>query len=181
MLEVREARIPDEVPLVRALFEEYAAWLNIDMCFQGFAAELAELPGAYAPPAGRILLAWLDGQCAGCVALRPLVAACCSTGISKLTIESPESAEMKRLYVPSRFRGRGVGRVLAERVLVEAASAGYRQVRLDTLPSMTDAIKLYRSLGFAPVESYYENPVAGALFFVHELDKGFSSSGSSGL
>jgi len=169
MLEVRDTVVPDELPLVRALFEEYASWLNIDMCFQGFAAELEGLPGAYAPPAGRLLIAWLDGECAGSIALRPLLSACCSLGISKLMHDSPDTAEVKRLYVPARFRGRGVGRVLAERVIAEAKTAGYRRVCLDTLPTMSQAIALYRSLGFEPVESYYENPVPGALFFRREL------------
>jgi len=170
MLEVREPVVPDEVPLVRALFEEYATALGIDLCFQNFAAELAGLPGAYARPTGRLLLAWLDGAAAGCVALRPLVAACCSADHSKLMADSPESAEVKRLYVPSRFRGHGIGRVLAQRVLAEAAAAGYRRTCLDTLPSMTEAIGLYKSLGFATVAPYYENPVPGALFFTRELD-----------
>ncbi len=170
MIEVRDALIPDETPLVRALFEEYAAALGIDLCFQGFAAELDGLPGAYARPAGRLLLAWLDGEAAGCIALRPLVAGCCSVGVSKLMADSSESAEVKRLYVPARYRGHGIGRVLAERVLAEAKAAGYRRVCLDTLPSMREAIALYQSLGFAPVASYYENPVPGALFFTRELD-----------
>lgn len=170
MVEVRDAVVPDEVSLVRSLFEEYAAALGIDLCFQGFARELADLPGAYARPAGRLLLAWLDGEAAGCVALRPLLVACCSTGYSKLIVDSPESAEMKRLFVPARYRGHGIGRVLTERALDEAASAGYRRVCLDTLPSMREAINLYQSLGFTQVPSYYENPVAGALFFTRELD-----------
>lgn len=170
MVEVRDAVVPDEVPLVRSLFEEYAAALGIDLCFQGFARELADLPGAYARPAGRLLLAWLDGEAAGCVALRPLVGACCSTGYSKLMVDRPESAEMKRLFVPARYRGHGAGRVLVECALAEAAAAGYRRICLDTLPSMPEAIKLYQSLGFAQVAPYYENPVPGALFFARELD-----------
>jgi putative acetyltransferase len=169
MLAVRDARVPDEVPLVRTLFEEYAAALGVDLCFQGFAAELAGLPGAYAPPAGRLLLAWLDGECVGCVALRPLVGACCSVGVTTLVTDCPDTAEVKRLYVPPRYRGRGVGRSLAGRVLSEAATAGYRRVCLDTLPSMKEAIELYESLGFVRVGPYYENPVPGALFFRREL------------
>jgi ribosomal protein S18 acetylase RimI-like enzyme len=181
MLEVRDAIVPDEVPVVRALFEEYARAMGFDLCFQNFAAELAGLPGAYAPPAGRLLLAWMHGEtaeqakpsptgeAAGCVALRPLVSGCCSTGVPKLVTDSPDTAEVKRLYVPPRFRGRGIGRALAERVLAEAVAAGYRRACLDTLPSMTEAIGLYRSLGFEPVAPYYENPVPGALFFAREL------------
>ena len=173
-----------------ALFEDYAAALGVSLCFQEFDAELAGLPGAYAPPAGRLLLAWADGAtkpdceageaagqkpstnagAAGCIGLRPLVTGCCSVGVTKLVADSPGTAEVKRLYVPPRFRGHGVGRLLADRVLAEAAAAGYRRVCLDTLPTMTEAIKLYRSLGFTEVAPYYENPVPGALFFARELD-----------
>jgi ribosomal protein S18 acetylase RimI-like enzyme len=150
---VRPARIPEEVDLIRGLFREYAAGLGVDLCFQRFEEELAGLPGAYAPPGGRLLLACDGDRVAGCVALRP------ATG----------GGEMKRLYVRPEFRGRGVGRLLAGAVLVEAAAAGYRRVCLDTLPSMGEAIGLYRSLGFAEVEPYYPNPVPGALFLARDL------------
>ena len=152
-MEIREAAAAD-VPTVRALFEEYAAGLGIGLCFQKFDEELAGLPGAYAPPSGRLLVAREDGTAAGCVAFRRLTADRC---------------ELKRLYVRPEFRGRGLGRLLANRALEEAASAGYGSACLDTLPSMTEAVALYRALGFAPTEPYCHNPVPGALFFTKSL------------
>jgi len=153
-MEIREASVPNDLPVVRELFEEYAAGLGIDLCFQGFAEELAGLPGRYTPPAGGVWLATEHGVVAGCIALRPL---------------DGERAEVKRLYVRPAFRGMGVGRALAEHVLRAAAAAGYRRVCLDTLPSMGGAIALYRSLGFADVEAYCHNPVLGAMFLGREL------------
>jgi ribosomal protein S18 acetylase RimI-like enzyme len=143
-----------ELPLVRELFREYAAGLGVDLCFQRFEEEVAELPGAYAPPAGRLLLAWDGDVLAGCVALRPA---------------GGGAGELKRLYVRPAFRGRGVGRLLAEAILAEAAAAGYHQVYLDTLPSMAEAIQLYRSLGFAEVAPYSPDPHPGALYLGREL------------
>jgi ribosomal protein S18 acetylase RimI-like enzyme len=153
-MEVRAARFPEELHLVRALFREYADGLGIDLCFQGFEEELAGLPGGYSPPGGGLWLARDGDDLAGCAALRPIDAA---------------TAEMKRLYVRPAFRGRGLGRRLAEHVLGTAASAGYQRVCLDTLPSMTDAIRLYRALGFNPIEPYCHNPVCGAMFFGREI------------
>jgi len=147
---VRPARLPAEVPAVRALFEEYAAGLGVDLCFQNFAAELAGLPGAYAPPDGRLLVADVSGELAGCVALRP---------------QAPGVCELKRLYVRPTHRGRGLGRRLLEALLAEAVAAGYREVVFDTLESMTEALALYRSLGFAETEPYNEHPVEGTLWF----------------
>ena len=148
-MEIVQALTPGHVAEARALFREYERSLGIDLCFQGFEQELAGLPGAYAPPRGRLLLS-LDGAApAGCVALRPLADAVC---------------EMKRLYVRPAFRGRRAGRQLAQAVIAEARAIGYARMRLDTLPSMKEAIALYRALGFVEIAPYTTNPVAGTLF-----------------
>lgn len=139
--------------VARDLFVEYAAHIGIDLCLEGFEAELTALPGAYAPPRGRLLLALDDNQPAGCVALRPA---------------GDDACEMKRLFVRPALIGQGVGRRLAETVIDAARTVGYQRMRLHTLPSMTTAVALYRSLGFREVSPYYANPIPGALFL--ELD-----------
>ena len=145
-----QARSAGDIQNARELFEEYAAWLQIDLCFQSFDKELAGLPGQYAPPDGRLLLAIEDEQIAGCVALRKIGEGTC---------------EMKRLFVRSQFRGKGLGRRLAEAIIAEARQIGYEHMRLDTLPGKMDqAIGIYRSLGFQEIPPYYQNPVAGATF-----------------
>ena len=139
-----------DIKEARTLLQEYAAWLGISLCFQNFDRELAALPGEYAPPDGRLLLAFEDDELAGCIALRKIRATTC---------------EMKRLFLRPGFRGRGLGRVLVERIIEEARQIGYTQMCLDTLPGRMDqAIALYKSIGFKEIEPYYNNPVAGATF-----------------
>jgi putative acetyltransferase len=152
-LKIIAAATEEQVGIARELFLEYADSTGLDLCFQGFERELAELPGDYAPPRGRLMLATVGEKAAGCVALRSFSAGIC---------------EMKRLYVRPEFRGFRVGRRLAEAIIAEARSAGYEKMRLDTLPSMIEAISMYRSFGFAEIEPYRFNPVGGTLFF--ELD-----------
>ena len=152
-MEVVRATSAEDVERARALFGEYERSLGIDLCFQGFEQELAGLPGAYAPPRGRLLFAVEGDRLAGCVALRPL---------------GDDVCEMKRLYVRPEFRGRRAGRLLATTVIREARAIGYARMRLDTLPSMEEAIGLYRTLGFVEIAPYTPNPVPGALFL--ELD-----------
>jgi GNAT superfamily N-acetyltransferase len=150
MVEFTQAESTAQVSEVKKLFTEYADWLGLNLCFQNFERELAELPGAYAPPMGRLLLALQEGSSAGCVGLRNLGNDCC---------------EMKRLYLRPQFRGLGIGRALAVKIIEEARFLGYARMRLDTLPlQMSEAIKMYRSLGFHEIEPYYYNPVEGALF-----------------
>lgn len=154
---IRPARSAADLDAVRALFGVYAASLDVDLCFQGFAEELAALPGKYAPPAGELLLACGErDEPLGCVALRPITADWC---------------EMKRLFVTPEARGMGVGRALVDAIMAEADRIGYREMRLDTLPGMTGAIALYRQAGFRPIEPYYDTPVAGTLFLAKHLGR----------
>lgn len=146
---------PEEIICARELFEEYAAGVGINLCFQNFDKELRDLPGDYVPPSGRLLIAFDDQAAAGCVALRKIADCVC---------------EMKRLYVRPRYRGTGLGRVLAETIIQSAREIGYQQLRLDTLPGKMDrAIALYRSLGFYEIEPYYQNPVDDATFMELKL------------
>jgi putative acetyltransferase len=149
-VQIVDGHVAERVPVARGLFEEYAAALGIDLGFQDFDRELAELPGEYSPPAGRLLLA-LDGdEPAGCVGLRPF---------------APGVCEMKRLYVRAAHRGSGLGRLLAERIVEAGREAGYARMRLDTLPTMAAARALYHSLGFAEIDAYRPNPVHGTTYF----------------
>ena len=143
---------------VRLLFRAYAASLNVDLCFQDFAAELASLPGDYASPRGALLLARVDGAPAGCCALRPLD-----------NVDYANACEMKRLYVRPELRGLGLGRQLAEAILDQARQAGYSCVLLDTLDDMEAARALYDELGFADIPPYYYNPIPGAHYLKCDL------------
>jgi len=152
---ILQASSPAQIAQARELFLEYAASLGFSLCFQNFDAELAGLPGDYAPPEGRLLLAEFESQSAGCGALHKL-----DTGI----------CEMKRLYLRPQFRGKGIGRAIAERLIAEARQIGYKWMRLDTVgPVMKDAVAMYRKLGFKEIAPYRENPMAGTLYMELEL------------
>ena len=159
-VEVVEAAIPAQVDAARALFREYADQLGVDLCFQGFDAELAGLPGDYAPPGGVLLLASVDGALAGCGAFRPLPEA-----------DYPNACEMKRLYVRRAFRRFGLGRLLARHLMDRALEAGYSTLLLDTLDDMEAARHLYVTLGFEEIPPYYYNPVPGAHYLKAELGR----------
>ena len=152
---ITPAAAPEDVAQAKTLFLEYAASLGFSLCFQGFDRELAEQPGRYAPPSGALLLARVDGALAGCIALRALA--------------EEGACEMKRLYVRDAYRGIGLGRRLAERVIDVARGKGYSRMRLDTLPTMVRAIPMYRKLGFGEIPPYTVNPVEGALFLEKDL------------
>jgi len=146
---------PLKIAQARELFLEYAQSLGFSLCFQNFDNELAGLPGDYAPPEGRLLVAEFEGAIAGCVALHKLESGVC---------------EMKRLYLRPQFRGSGLGRALAERIIAEAGQIGYRRMRLDTVePAMKDAVGMYRKLGFKEVAAYCANPISGAMYMELEL------------
>ncbi len=157
-ISLRPALFPDDVSTVRGLFQDYQANIGIDLGFQGFEAELAELPGVYAAPAGSLVLAFVDGEPAGCCAMRPLY-----------NTDHLNACEMKRLFVRPAFRGFGLGRQLVDRVLSEAHLAGYTTMLLDTLSDMETARALYQEAGFVEVPPYYHNPIAGAHYLKVEL------------
>jgi len=148
------AAAAQDLPACRELFTEYQDALGVSLCFQGFDRELAELPGAYVPPRGGLWLAQVGTDLAGCVALRPL---------------NPDEAEMKRLYVRAGFRGHRIGLTLAKLVIDTARAAGYRTLKLDTLPAMKEAQILYVRLGFVDVAPYNDNPIGGVRFLALAL------------
>jgi len=155
-LQALQVESPEQIAAIRELFLEYAQSLGFSLCFQSFDQELAELPGDYAAPEGRLLLATCEGQSAGCVALHKL---------------DHEICEMKRLYVRPEFRGKGLGKILAERIIGEAHQIGYKQLRLDTVePLMRTAVKMYRTLGFREIAPYRTNPIEGALYMEISLE-----------
>jgi ribosomal protein S18 acetylase RimI-like enzyme len=155
LVEIRQALGEEEMAIARGLFREYEAELGIDLCFQGFERELARLPGDYAPPSGRLLLAWVDERPVGCVALRQIEEGTC---------------EMKRLYLEPSSRRGGSGRRLTLALIREARAIGYHRMRLDTLPVMQAAVELYRTLGFRTIPPYRHNPIEGALYLELDLD-----------
>jgi ribosomal protein S18 acetylase RimI-like enzyme len=157
MIEITQAESTEQIEEIRRLFREYENWLGIDLCFQDFEKELANLPGKYAKPDGRLFLISVKNQSVGCIALR-------KTDV--------EICEMKRLYVREDFRGLGLGKKLIEKLIEEAKSAGYKKMRLDTLPDkMPFAVKLYKSYGFCEIAPYYHNPHGETLFMELDLNK----------
>lgn len=154
MVRIIDAAFPDDLATVRTLLLEYAASLPVDLDFQDFETEVATLPGKYARPRGRLLLARDDERVLGCIGMRPLTGSDC---------------EMKRLYVRPQARGMQLGRQLVERLCDEARSEGYTRMFLDTLPTMASAQRLYASMGFVPTEAYVFNPVAGTQYMVRVL------------
>ena len=154
MIEIVQATTPSHIQSIGALFREYEAFLQVDLCFQRFEEELASLPGKYAPPQGALLLALADGQTAGCVAMRPLNGSMC---------------EMKRLFVQPAYLGRGIGKKLALAVMEHARAAGYARMRLDTLEKLGPALSLYAALGFQPCPPYYDNPLPGVVYLERVL------------
>ncbi len=151
---ILSARTPAHFELANDLFRQYAAELNVDLCFQGFAAELENLAAMYSEPHGELLLATDSDTVIGCVALRRF---------------SATDAEMKRLFVLPDHRESGVGRVLAQRIIARAQDLGYHRMLLDTLDSMGAAKALYRSLGFESFAAYYDNPIPNTLYFAKDL------------
>jgi putative acetyltransferase len=150
-----QAENPAQLTQARELFLEYARSLGFSLCFQNFDQELAGLPGGYAPPEGRLLIAEYDGQVVGCVALHKL---------------EPGICEMKRLYLRPTVRGKGLGRILAERIIAEARQIGYHRMRLDTVePVMKDAVAMYRKLGFTEIAPYCPNPMSGVIYMELQL------------
>jgi putative acetyltransferase len=159
---IRPAGGEVDFDLARGLFEEYARWLGVDLCFQGFAEELKTLPGAYAPPLGRLLLAGPPGSAFACIALRPLAVAEASSSAAAV-------GEVKRLYVQPDHRGQGWGDRLARALVSDARAIGYSELKLDTLEWMKPARNLYERLGFRECAPYYQNPLPGIVYMALEL------------
>ena len=155
-LKIKQAQTPAEIEEVRRLFREYEAFLDVDLCFQGFEEELAGLPGKYASPGGALLIGICEDRTVGCVALRELEDGVC---------------EMKRLFVRPEARGTGLGRQLAHEIVRFARELGYSLMRLDTLDKLNEAMRLYEKLGFRRTKPYYQNPLPGVVFWELNLDK----------
>ncbi len=153
-LTIIQAETHEHIEIIRLLFLEYAQSLNFDLCFQGFDEELAGLPGEYAPPDGQLLLARYNDKVAGCVGLRKVADGVC---------------EMKRLWVRPEFRGKKIGRKLAEEIISEARQIGYRIMKLDTIDTMKEAMAMYKSMGFSETSAYRYNPIEGATYLELKL------------
>ncbi len=154
-IKIISAIAPEQIETIRTLFTEYQRWLNFSLCFQGFDQELAQLPGKYAKPKGRLYIAEYDSKTAGCIALRPM--------------KDEGVCEMKRLFVREEFRGRGIGKILVEKILSDAKETGYHMMRLDTLQRMETARALYKKLGFAVIPAYYNNPMDEVVYMELKL------------
>ncbi|TVY44079.1 Acetyltransferase [Lachnellula subtilissima] len=184
---IHHATAPTDISSIRNLFTSYVSWLAIDLTFQNFAQELASLPGLYGPPTGCLLLAVLEsGEAVGCVALRPLPSKPPPPPANPMPISASSlypsqekregvkekerrTCEVKRLFLTPASRGLGIGRALVEAVIAEAEKLGYEEMKLDTLPRMVGAMKLYESVGFVETEGYYETPLEGTVFYKKEL------------
>jgi putative acetyltransferase len=156
MIEIIQAETDEQIEQARGIFREYEAWIGLALCFQNFDEEVANLPGKYATPEGRLLLAFVDGKLAGSIALRKLEDGVC---------------EMKRLFVRSEFRGQKIGIALIEKLIEEARKTGYEKIRLDTFPpKMAKAVSIYESYGFREIPPYYQNPYGDTLFMELNLE-----------
>jgi putative acetyltransferase len=149
-MQIISAESAAQLSIIRTIFREYEQFLNVDLCFQGFEEELANLPGKYAPPSGALFLAVEDNSVAGCVAVRGLESDIC---------------EMKRLYTRPSYRSKGLGRQLAQKIILQAQELGYELMRLDTLEILTEAMSLYQSLGFKKTGAYYHNPLENVIYW----------------
>lgn len=155
MLEMLQPTSKSEIDEARSIFREYEQWLGMSLCFQSFEEELADLPGKYSPPEGRLYLARIDAETVGCIGLRKIGDGVC---------------EMKRLYLRESARGKGVGAALIEKIIADAREIGYEKIRLDTYPpKMGKAVGLYESHGFYKIPAYYHNPHDGVLFMEKKL------------
>lgn len=160
-IEIIQAETFEQIEQARTLFREYEAWFGLNLCFQNFDEEVANLPGKYAPPDGRLFLAFAEGEPAGCIALRKL---------------EEKTCEMKRLFVREDFRGAGIGKILIEKLIAEAREIGYKKMRLDTFPpKMSKAVELYKSYGFYETKPYYYNPYGDTLFMEADIKKALTA------
>jgi ribosomal protein S18 acetylase RimI-like enzyme len=156
MVNYKTAETEKDYAEAKELFLEYKISLKIDLCFQKFHVEISDLPAQYSGPTGCIILSCEDDKPFGCVAVRKF---------------EDDTCEMKRLYIPNSYRGKGIGRELAERIISKAKEFGYKKMRLDTLETMAEAISLYKTLGFAEIPKYRHNPIKGVVFMELDLDK----------